>query len=111
MQKVIVYNHNGAAFNDFTVVQLAKEFLDSKYTTKITVSTENFIHAVRLMVALGKYSPDKIRLYYYKTGRSIYIRKTGELSENAEGFADFTASITRQIEQAVGGKEDDSTTP
>lgn len=85
--KYIIYHPDGLAFADAKAEQQAREFLIDDRET-ITVSTENFINAIRCLVREGAYPHEEIMFYFEED--AIKCSPSGTLDKWPAGFCDYT---------------------
>lgn len=93
--KNIEYFKNGNAFADAKAEEAALDFLSSE-DGYICVSTENFIYAIRCLIAEGKFPHDQVVILF--EGQTLHIDKYGVLKDNYPvGFCDNTMDWLRRL--------------
>jgi len=85
--KTIIYCRDGLAVADEDTFQVAGEFFASEAEI-ISVSTENFILAARVLIKEGKFPFDQIKFSYNQQSYSVDSR--ARFTSYPSGFCDFS---------------------
>lgn len=91
MKTVIYTSLNKDAVADYKAEKIAREFLLNLNQASISVSTENFITALRCLIMDGVYPPNQVTILY--EGHRLSIDKDGRLPDWPKGFCDYTESF------------------
>lgn len=96
------YCKNGIPVSDFVAESLLQELISYDFDNKYSVSTENLISWIRVYVAEGKLSNEKVQLQF--EGDNVIMNEFAVIKEWKNGFCDYSEDHAIRILQSTINK-------